>query len=220
MTRKHAVDQEQFIELAKGSEGCQSVALQSEQRSLHISEPFLVGETLVQLVEIPGFDDAANDDTDVLDLIAKCSHHLSRCSLKKGVTGIIYLHPITDNRMGRAALRYFNTFTALCGPGALSNAAIAFNMWNEVDEDVAERRSRELSDTELLFKPALDAGAKTFRHNNTRESARIILGYLAGLSTTRLAFQKEVPVSKRHWDVCDSSAGRVLSRYTETWGTS
>ena len=65
------------------------------------------------LVDTPGFSDTNMTDTDVLLLVADHLFH----AYKKGVklSGIIYLHPISDSRMTHQNLQNLRMFRKLTG---------------------------------------------------------------------------------------------------------
>lgn len=60
-------------------------------------------DTTVWLVDTPGFDDAHLSDTDVLREIATWLSNSYKDTAK--LHGIIYLHRITDNKLGGSAMR-------------------------------------------------------------------------------------------------------------------
>ena len=82
--------------------------------------------------------------------------------------GVIYLHRITDLRMGGISLRFFKLFRKICDDNTLRNLVIA--EWDMHDE----KRVQQFTD-ERFFKPALHQEAYLFRHDNTIKSAQKIL---------------------------------------------
>src|SRR5688572_18581441 len=91
------------------------------------------------------------------------------------LAGIIYIHRISDFRMGGIATRNFKMFRRLCGDSTLKNVIIVTNMWGQVPKEVGEARETELATQDLFFKPVLDSGALMLRHHNTIDSAHDIL---------------------------------------------
>lgn len=121
---------------------------------------------------------------------------------------MLYLHRITDNRIGGVSKRSFNVFRKLCGDSALKNVAIVTNMWNKISPSEGEAREEELKTNERFFKPALDKGAKMIRHDNTTASAHAIIRSVMSNSPLTLAIQHELVDLGRHFHSTD--AGREI----------
>lgn len=70
----------------------------------------------VWLIDTPGFDDTETSDADVFQEIAT---FLARC-FETGIrlSGVIYLHRITDPRMSGSAMKNLELFKLLCGKDA------------------------------------------------------------------------------------------------------
>ena len=93
----------------------------------------------------------------------------------KKLSGVIYMHRISDFKMGGVSRRNFGMFRSLCGEATLKNVVIVTNMWSEVAEQKGVAREHELATDGMLFKPVLDKGAQMMRHLNTLDSAQNIL---------------------------------------------
>jgi hypothetical protein len=119
--------------------------------------------------------------------------------------GIIYLHRISDVRVGGVSKRNFSMFRKLCGNPSLKNVLIVTNMWDNVSEDVGEARETELANEDMFFKPALDNHAQLLRHNNTLDSARSILRQVTGNHPMSLDVQRELV--EDHKDILQTAAG-------------
>ena len=115
---------------------------------------------------------------------------MARCRKNIPIRGIVYMHRITDNRMGGTALRNFRMFHAICGPSAMQNAVIVLNMWEKSKQAVYEERERELRDT--FFGDALKDGARMMRHDGSKASANEILKGIVGREPVDLAIQIEM----------------------------
>ncbi|PCH42103.1 nucleoside triphosphate hydrolase protein [Wolfiporia cocos MD-104 SS10] len=195
-----------FINLASGSTLRVGAGLESVTDCVQLSQPFELDQWTITLVDTPGFDDTSKSDTEILTMI---SDYLAIIAKKKEtLSGVLYMHRITDNRVGGIALRNFRMFMQLCGEKALPNAAIVLNMWNEVSESVRIARRDELLGNEKFFKPAVAAGATSFEHDNTLESAQRILRCIAAKHPEMLLIQQEIV--KQHKSVCETSAGMAL----------
>ena len=122
--------------------------------------------------------------------------HRSKSGRK--LTGIIYLHRITDPRMGGISIRNMRTFRKLCGEDALRNVVVVTTRWDDVlqkDREAMGRREKELMETEgNFFEPLIAAGGRFFRHDNTFESASRIMGKV--LDNNPVALQIQVEMDK------------------------
>ena len=135
------------------------------------------------LVDTPGFDDTSRSDTEVLtDLASFLGATHSKDIM---LAGIIYLHRITDNRMGGHAFRNLAMFRKLCGKNCMHKVVLATTMWDKLKDADARREARrceeELMNTEDWWGDMIDSGSKVFRHDRGIESALEMIDYLVGL---------------------------------------
>jgi len=119
------------------------------------------------------------------------------------------MHRIVDNRMGGISSRNFKMFRNLCGDTTLKNVAIVTNMWGKIDLHIGQARERELASKDIFFKSVLDKGARLVRHDNTVESARVILRSFFGQKPQALQIQCELDMGM---DISQTSAGKELNR--------
>lgn len=96
------------------------------------------------LIDTPGLDNTFKGDSEVLNMITEWL-----CNMKgKGffVTGILYFHRITDNRIHGIPARDLFVFKDICGgfQEVLRKTTLTTTMWDEVDEVVGQRRLTEL----------------------------------------------------------------------------
>lgn len=165
-----------------------------------------MGRQQVILIDTPGFDDTTLTDTDVLKLIAaylvttyaptqSYAPPANRFhSNKQGarLAGVIYMHRISDLRVGGSARRDFRMFQELCGEEAYPNVIIVTNMWGTVTEEDGIAREQELASKNIFFKPILDKRAKMLRHDNTKHSAHQIIQNLVDKGPVVLQIQREL----------------------------
>ncbi|KAL4245287.1 P-loop containing nucleoside triphosphate hydrolase [Abortiporus biennis] len=147
-----------FINLVSGANFATGNGLISCTDQVSYSKPFEVAGRRVVLIDTPGFDDSTLSDTDMLKMVAL---HLSM-TYEQGfkLNGLIYMHRITDFKMGGISRRNFNMFRKLCGDDTLQNVLIVTTMWGLVDKEMGEARERELMSDERLMKPVIDKGAR------------------------------------------------------------
>jgi hypothetical protein len=122
--------------------------------------------------------------------------------------GILYLHRIADNRVSGSAARNMRFYQELCGPETLKNSGIVLNMWNLIPPALAAAREEELKSKPNFLKPAVDNGARVFRHDGTIDSAHAILRELVKNTPLPLYIQRELVDEHKH--VCQTVAGGIL----------
>ncbi|KAH7905075.1 P-loop containing nucleoside triphosphate hydrolase protein [Hygrophoropsis aurantiaca] len=134
------------------------------------------------LVDTPGFDDTYRDDTDILKCIA-C--WLSESYKNKKVTGIIYLHEITQPRTAHQTIQIIKN---ICGSRAYSNLALATTKWSYIgDRAKATERERLLSSA---WKDMIDLGSTLHQFHDTSESGWNIIAAMLDKQPVYLQLDK------------------------------
>lgn len=162
----------------------------------------------VHLIDTPGFDDTFRSDVQVLQDLA---HWFSK-SFEEGtrLSGMIYLHRITDVRMTGSALRNLVMFQKLCGENAYSSVVLATTMWDLVKEATGEQREQELIESDEYWGYMRSKGSRIFRLAQTRKSCLEIIRYILSLdSTVVLELQDEI-VNQGH-QIEETKAGLQLN---------
>ncbi|KAG1840188.1 hypothetical protein DFJ58DRAFT_748827 [Suillus subalutaceus] len=126
------------------------------------------------------------------------------------LAGVIYMHRISDLRMGGTSKRNFRIFRELCGESSLKNVIIVTNMWLQVTLEIGEAREAELARMDKFFKPVLEKGGQLLRHHGTLESAHTILRYLVNNQPAPLRIQQEIV--DEHRSIEETAAGAELRR--------
>ncbi|EMD32149.1 hypothetical protein CERSUDRAFT_109041 [Gelatoporia subvermispora B] len=200
-----------FINLVSGANFATNDGLRSCTAEVQTSKSFALLGRQVTLIDTPGFDDTTRSDTDILKVIADylCNAYQNQ----KKLSGIIYMHRISDSRMGGTSKRNFTMFRKLCGDDTLKNVLIVTNMWGEVSAEVGSAREKELATDDILFKPVLEKGARMLRHDNTLASAHRILSCLVNNRPEVLQIQDEVV--NKHKDIQQTAAAAELARELE-----
>lgn len=127
------------------------------------------------LIDTPGFDDTLRSGQETFILIG----NFLKATYARNIslTGVIYLHRITDSRMQGLSLRSLRTLRMMCGPSNY-NVAIATTMWsaisNSKEADELESQLTHSDDVAQLIK----GGAKVYRHDKKEQSAREIVRQL------------------------------------------
>jgi GTPase Era involved in 16S rRNA processing len=195
-----------FINIASGSDLRVGMGLESCTNEVQTSQSFMLDGKRVVLIDTPGFDDTTKSDTDVLKMIAAYMQTMHK--QEKLLSGVIYMHRISDIRVGGTSRRDFTMFQELCGKEAYKNVLMVTNMWGEANED-ALAREQELRDKDIFFKPILDNGALLLRHMNDQESAHKIIQNLTGIDPVVLRIQTELAAMN---DITQTSAYAQLNR--------
>ena len=145
-----------------------------------------------------------------MDFSESGSSHLN--SYEAGVTlhGLLYLHRISDVRMGGISTRNFKMFRKLCGDDTLKNVTIVTTMWGAVSPEVGTARETELVTDERFFKPAIDRGVAMARHDNTTPSAHAILRRIIQHHPLPLQIQTEMVEQEK--DISQTAAATELNR--------
>ncbi|KXJ96522.1 P-loop containing nucleoside triphosphate hydrolase protein [Microdochium bolleyi] len=161
-----------------------------------------INSRVVRFVDTPGFSDTHLSDTEVLQMIAD---YLAT-AYKQGVklSGIIYLHPISDTRVTHHSTKNLEMFRYLTGEKNLKNVVLATSMWDKVTEEEGARREQELKDK--FWKLMLHAfKAKTMRYLGTLESAREVATLMLKNEPFYLQLQEEM--GKDNMALKDTKAG-------------
>ncbi|KAF2210299.1 hypothetical protein CERZMDRAFT_91209 [Cercospora zeae-maydis SCOH1-5] len=107
------------------------------------------------------------------------------------LSGIIYLHRITDIRMEGPSLKNLRMMKKLCGSQTLRNVVLATTMWENMTPDAGMQRKKELEHN--FWKDLLDEGAKIARvTNQSGEEARSLVRAVMKNRPTSTVLQDEL----------------------------
>ena len=133
---------------------------------------------------------------------------LNRYEKGSKLSGVIYIHRISDDRFGGITGRNFDMFRKLCGDTALKNVVIVTNMWDEVSRDIGEAHEKVLSNK--IFKPVLSKGAQMVRHHDTTESVHDIIRKILRNPPVVLQIQRELVDERK--DLVNTTAAKAINR--------
>lgn len=142
------------------------------------------------LADTPGFDDTHKKDADVLKLLAEWFQETYKSGTK--LSGIIYLHRITDDRMRGSSLRSMRMFRQLCGESFYQNLLLGTTCWSLIPEEVGSKREKELMTDENFWKGLIGKGAQFVRMPDDGYEAKEMVYDLARLEPASLQIQKEM----------------------------
>jgi len=176
------------------------------------SLPYDDGRT-IYLIDTPGFDDTTRSDTDVLKDIAFFLSTVYQNKVR--LAGIIYLHRITDPRMGGSALKNLHMFQRLCGDRGLSSVILATTMWTSLEStaaglEVGQKREEELRMPQF-WGSMVDRGSKIVKYDGTKESAYSIISQLVDKGT-QVVLDIQVQLVEENKKLDETSAGQFIQQ--------
>lgn len=122
------------------------------------------------------------------------------------LSGIIYLHPISDNRITHHATKNLDMFRKLTGERNLKNVVLVTSMWDKDTQEEREKRELELQAKFWNILMAYDA--KYSRHDGTVGSARQIASRLVKNRPFYVQLQEEM--GKGNKALKDTAAGKEI----------
>ncbi|KAF4965619.1 hypothetical protein FSARC_6606 [Fusarium sarcochroum] len=196
-----------FISLCTGQDVPVGHNLQACTQQVTVYKCLWSSSADIYLFDTPGFDDTNRSDTEVLIEIASCLTKIYEDNFK--LSGILYLHRITDRRIGGSAKRNLFMFRKLCGKDGLNNVLLVTTMWEDEQPEKGESREAELVATDGFWGALVAEGAEIKRHDNTRASAMALLKIIAKKNRVAISIQKEM-VSE-HKNLNETEAGMGLN---------
>ncbi|KAJ3553730.1 hypothetical protein NP233_g12579 [Leucocoprinus birnbaumii] len=195
----------------------------SDVTAIRIKFKFEEPRNLV-LVDTPGFGDTYKSDYEILEIIAKwlqsvstdSSNYLSNTSGHRRISGILYLHRITEPRFRGSALTNFLMFEKLCGPGFASRVRIVTTNWpDERFQDPEELEECEKLEEELqrdYWTRIIMPGVKVHRFHRTSSSAEAVIDEIISAErkelTNNLMIEIQNELVKQRKELPQTKAGR------------
>jgi hypothetical protein len=161
------------------------------------------------LIDTPGFKDTKRTDKEVLDHIA--NYLSTQYKANQLLSGIIYLHPISSNRVQGSDMTQMRVFKELCGVDSYENVVLATTFWEGLEKAELEAREEELFSTESFLGDMKDLGAETTRvPRNDRIACRKLVKSFGKKQEVALKVQKDLAVAGATID-STSAAAALLS---------
>lgn len=162
------------------------------------------------MLDTPAFDNSNRSETEVLEEIAAWLGATYSRDVK--LSGILYMHPITENRMSAIFHRNMLLWKKLCGEPSMGGVLLVTTFWNTERKEEYLRREQELASDHYWGKP-IALGSKMFRQDEGRVSAEKIISYLVLDRKQKLVLdiQKEMIDDKK--GIKETTAG--MSIYSE-----
>jgi hypothetical protein len=190
------------------------------------------------LVDTPGFDDTKEDEYEILRRISVWlasvlvgfiplyfgihikidieSSRYGKSNMQVKVAGLVYLHSIGQNRMGRTSLLAHDLFRSICGPAALGKVVMASTHWETLLHNPAAGPIRE-NDLKEFLTESLSQGAVYRRIDTTdpMRDTRDAIDYILGENVVATQVQEElVELGKR---VAETEAAQKLRETLKSW---
>ncbi len=171
----------------------------------------------IVLIDTPGFDDDMRSDVQILE-------DISKWLAKKGylrqpqLDALIFLHPMTLNRVGGAGRNRTRLIEKILGQDAYKRVIIATTMWEDIrSEDTAQARLQGRVGTGGVWHEMCSKGATRVRHDNNHESAHRIIREVIQMSKSsekmKPLLQSELKTLQGR--VVHTSAGKELKKQLE-----
>lgn len=190
------------------------------------------------LVDTPGFDDTKEGEYEILRRISvwlasvlvgfihlQLDIHIEidiepprygKSNMQVKVAGLVYLHNIGQNRMGRSSLLGHDLFRRICGPAALGTVVMASTHWETLLHNPAAGPIRE-NDLKEFLTESLSQGAVYRRIDATdpMRDTRDAIDYILGKNVVTTQVQEElVELGKR---VAETEAAQKLRETLGSW---
>jgi len=137
---------------------------------IHTTRVLLDGREVI-FVDIPGFDNPTKPDILILKDFLTYVHNKAIENIK--LSGILYLHRITDVRMGGSAIKNMKLLQGICGESFLPRLTLVTTMWDIIQERDGARREEDLKQN--FWNDLLHHNARYQRYDGTKNDARRVI---------------------------------------------
>ncbi|KAF2820819.1 hypothetical protein CC86DRAFT_360083 [Ophiobolus disseminans] len=180
--------------------------LESDTTSITIQSFVRNGKT-VHLIDTPGFDDDRKDDATIMQELAFWLLQAHRTGF--ALSGLVFLHRITDNHLQGSALRALKVFKALCGVHCYPGVVMATTRWDEINDKAGCNRQLELVSNGDFWGDIIEGGGKVLPlHWNNASALAIVDSILANHQRLTLDIQTELASGRI--SLHETSAGRIV----------
>jgi hypothetical protein len=137
---------------------------------------------------------------------------------EKLLDGLIFLHPITLNRVGGSERRRTRLLEKILGPKAYKRVIIATTMWDVMSPEYDfKARLRGRTGAGGVWHDMTANGASLLKHSNTRESAHEIIRSIIVLADSSEVVETQLQFELRNnKHVNDTAVGRELKSQLES----
>ena len=165
-------------------------------------------QNYVVLVDTPGFNDTNANERSDTQILAQIVDWMKASYGEKKLSGIIYLHSISDVRMTGASIQNLRMFRRLVGDDNLENVILTTTRWGVTPYNDAIRREEELRSSEGFWGAMIAGGSKIRRFENTEMSAAALVREVLqiGQETFVPKIQEEVVLQGKNLSATDAGA--------------
>ncbi|KAH7908546.1 hypothetical protein BJ138DRAFT_1012564, partial [Hygrophoropsis aurantiaca] len=164
----------------------------------------------VVLVDLPGFTDSYERDVEVLRRTAVWMAYSYSHEVK--ISGIIYLHDISEHRSIEPSRRSFHVFQHVFGVEASHNVIYATTKWDSTESYWAENREQPLRE---MLRESLNHGAEMPRFMGTRQSAWDIINSITSKRHLLDALQIQNEMVELGKFLPETTAGKFLRSWLQ-----
>ena len=129
------------------------------------------------------------------------------------LSGVLYLHQLTDDRPNASDLRNLRILKKICGSEFYRHIVIGVTGVDEEDHDVAENREKALKDSSDFWKDMITEGSRVEHVKSQRQKCIDILLDLATRGPNTLLIQREVHEENK--TVLETEAADEIRSYTQ-----
>lgn len=127
------------------------------------------------------------------------------------LSGIIYLHSLTDARMTGSSIQNLRMFRKLCGDENLQNVIMATTKWGITPQQDALEREKELLSPTGFWGVMIAQGSLIRRFENSEASAKALVEEILRTGQERFVPKFQEEVAQRGKDLVDTDAGAYLN---------
>ncbi|KAF2000625.1 hypothetical protein P154DRAFT_199661 [Amniculicola lignicola CBS 123094] len=167
---------------------------------------FHFGGWNINLIDSPGFNDTFRSESEVLQDIAEWLKDSYQNRQK--LSGVVYMHPIKNERMEGSAMRNLKMFRELCGDEPLKNVILVTSFWDQVQQATARMREEELRTTPEFWGRMIGRGSRINRFEG-RESALHIIMSLVNRNPLPFLIQHEMVEERK--ELVQTAAGIAVN---------
>lgn len=166
----------------------------------------------VHLIDTPGFDDTDVKDSDILLTIANYLGGSRAGEPAVRLSGILYLHRITDCRISGSAIRNLGMFKKLVGDKNMHSVILVTTMWGKVSREDGEERLRQLTGTDRFWGGLMRCGASCRSYKSRPADARYIVAKVISNEPIVTQLQNELEGGVK---LVDTMAGQEVTQGLE-----
>lgn len=162
----------------------------------------------VTLIDTPGFDDTYRSDADILLTIANFLSATEQSEMQ--LAGLIFLQTVTDDKVYGSEKKRIRLIENILGKDAFPHLILATTKWSQLsNKKIGEAHVEGRKSKEEFWGYMISHGAEVVKHDNTKSSARKIVGKLLDKYTGPIQLQMQRELVQHNSKVALTSAGKI-----------